>query len=82
MVAVAQRLEMVRRIADEIDGYVVELGIDGRLLPLQLEELMAGVEPERELVVRDYLPERTGSPAPSTSAGRARRASTAPNCWT
>ncbi len=29
---VAQRLEMVRRIADEISGYVVELGTDGRLL--------------------------------------------------
>src|SRR6185437_9801794 len=36
--------------------YVVELGTDGRLLSLQLDELLAGVEPERELVVRDYLP--------------------------
>lgn len=53
--AVSQRLEMVRRIATEIEGYVVELGTDGRLLSLQLEELMAGVEGERELVVRDYL---------------------------
>ena len=53
--AVSQRLEMVRRIATEIEGYVVELGTDGRLLILQLEELMAGVEVERELVVRDYL---------------------------
>ena len=58
--AVAQRLEMVRRIATEIDGYVVELGTDGRLLALQLEELMAGVEQERELVVRDYLPAGSG----------------------
>ncbi len=54
--AVSQRLEMVRRIASEIDGYVVELGTDGRLLSLQLEELMAGVDAERELVVQDYLP--------------------------
>lgn len=52
---VSQRLERVRRIAAEIDGYVVELGTDGRLLSLQLEELMAGVEGERELVLRDYL---------------------------
>jgi diadenylate cyclase len=57
--AVAQRLEMVRRIATEIAGYVVELGTDGRLLALQLDELIAGVEPERELVVRDYVPEPT-----------------------
>src|SRR5262245_7807784 len=63
-VAVVQRLEMVRRISDEIAGYVVELGTDGRLLALQLEELMAGVEADRILVIRDYLPSgrRTRSP--------------------
>lgn len=54
--AVAQRLEMVRRIALEIDSYVVELGTDGRLLSLQLEELVAGVETDRVLIARDYLP--------------------------
>lgn len=54
--SVLQRLEMVRRIAGEIEGYVVELGTDGRLLSLQLEELIAGVDVDRELVVRDYLP--------------------------
>jgi diadenylate cyclase len=57
---VSQRLEMVRRIAGEIEGYVVELGTDGRLLALQLDELMAGVEGDRELVVRDYLVEGSG----------------------
>jgi diadenylate cyclase len=61
--AVSQRLEMVRRIATEIEGYVVELGTDGRLLSLQLEELMAGVEGERELVVRDYLVTGSGRKA-------------------
>jgi diadenylate cyclase len=55
-VIVTQRLEMVLRIASEIDGYVVELGTDGRLLALQRDELMAGVTQERELVVRDYMP--------------------------
>jgi diadenylate cyclase len=55
-VAVTQRLEMVLRIASEIDGYVVELGTDGRLLSLQRDELMAGVTQERELIVRDYIP--------------------------
>jgi diadenylate cyclase len=54
-VAVSQRIEMVRRIAGEIAGDVDELGSDGRLLALQLHELMAGVETERELVIRDYL---------------------------
>jgi diadenylate cyclase len=53
---VAQRLEMVTRIAREIEDYVLELGSDGRLLALQLDELVTGVDQERELVVRDYLP--------------------------
>jgi diadenylate cyclase len=53
---VAQRLEMVTRIAREIEDYVLELGTDGRLLSLQLDELVTGVDMERELVVRDYLP--------------------------
>jgi len=53
---VAQRLEMVTRIAREIEDYVLELGSDGRLLSLQLDELVTGVDVERELVVRDYFP--------------------------
>ncbi len=52
---VAQRLEMVTRIAREIEDYVLELGTDGRLLALQLEELITGVDLERELVIRDYV---------------------------
>ncbi|MGI8695245.1 MAG: DNA integrity scanning diadenylate cyclase DisA [Mycobacteriales bacterium] len=56
VVSVSQRLEMVRRIADEIEGNVIELGVDGRLLALQLDELMEGVAAETELVARDYVP--------------------------
>jgi len=53
--AVLQRLQMVRRISTEIEAYVVELGTDGRLLALQLDELLAGVAAEQTLLVRDYL---------------------------
>jgi diadenylate cyclase len=53
--AVVQRLEMVGRISDEIAGYVVELGTDGRLLSLQLDELIGGVDADREAVIRDYV---------------------------
>ena len=70
-VAVVQRLEMVRRIADEIAGYVVELGTDGRLLALQLDELMAGVDADRTLVIRDYLPGRPQVAHPGRGARRA-----------
>ncbi len=54
---VLQRAEMVRRIAEEIEGYVIELGSDGRLVQLQLEELTGGVESDRRLVCRDYFVE-------------------------
>lgn len=53
---VAQRMEMVRRIGDEVSLYAVELGTEGRLLTMQLDELVAGVETDRHLVIRDYLP--------------------------
>jgi diadenylate cyclase len=52
---VLQRAEMVRRIAEEIVGYVIELGSDGRLVMLQLEELVGGVEDDRRLVAKDYF---------------------------
>jgi diadenylate cyclase len=55
VVTVLQRAEMVRRIAEEIEGYIVELGVDGRLVRLQLEELMGGVEDDRRLVIKDYF---------------------------
>lgn len=51
---VLQRLEMVRRIVDEISTYIIELGTDGRLLTLQLEELVGNLGPAQELLVRDY----------------------------
>ncbi len=52
---VAQRVEMVRRIHREVSNYVVELGTEGRLMSLQLNELVAGVDADRVLLVRDYL---------------------------
>jgi len=57
VVTVLQRTEMVRRIAEEMDGYIVELGVDGRLVRLQLEEMMGGVEDDRRLVIKDYFHE-------------------------
>ena len=64
LAAVLQRLEMVRRISEEIEQYVVELGIDGRLIRLQLEEMTGGVDRERELVIRDYIASAEGEREP------------------
>jgi len=60
--SVLQRAEMVRRIAMEIEGYVIELGADGRLVMLQLDELFGGVEHDCRLVAKDY-----GDGSPSRS---------------
>ena len=53
---VVQRHEMVRRISNEIAAHVIELGTDGRLLSLQLEELITGTLPDLRYVIADYLP--------------------------
>ena len=53
--AVLQPAELLFRIADEVKVDIVELGEDGRLLRLQLDEVLEGVDPVRQLVMRDYL---------------------------
>ena len=55
VIDVIQRAEMVRRIADEIRRQIYELGEDGRLVNMQLEELMGGLEKEEALIIKDYL---------------------------
>ncbi|MDO5700246.1 MAG: DNA integrity scanning diadenylate cyclase DisA [Bowdeniella nasicola] len=52
--AAMQRMEMVVRIWREIESYVIELGTDGRLLNLQLDELVSGVEKDIDLVLTEY----------------------------
>ncbi len=54
--AVVQRGEMVHRIADEIETMIVELGVDARLLRLQLDELYVEIDDEIDLVISDYMP--------------------------
>lgn len=51
---VLQRVEMVLRIKGEIETYIHELGTEGRLISMQLEELVANVEEEAELLIKDY----------------------------
>ena len=57
VVAVVQRGEMVHRIAEEIETMIIELGVDARLLRLQLDELYGEIDDELDLVVADYLPD-------------------------
>ena len=55
-----QRGELVHRISDEIETMIVELGVDARLLRLQLDEIYGEIDDELDLVVDDYVgPHRT-----------------------
>lgn len=60
VVNVLQRIEGVERIATEIERYIVELGEEGRMVRLQLVELMGGVEHDRRHIVRDYRGDAKG----------------------
>jgi diadenylate cyclase len=55
VLTVLQRSELVTRMAVEIERYIVELGTEGRLIEMQLEEVMVGVATERAALVHDYM---------------------------
>ncbi len=52
-----QRVEMVLRVEKEIAWYISELGIEGRLITMQMEELVANVATEGLLIIQDYATE-------------------------
>lgn len=54
VVTAIQRTEMVMRIVEEINGYIVELGNEGRLISMQLNELVRYIERDGVLLIRDY----------------------------
>jgi diadenylate cyclase len=59
VLTVVQRAELVTRMAVEIERYIVELGAEGRLIEMQLEETMVGVAAEKAALVSDYIVEPT-----------------------
>lgn len=72
VVLVVQRTEMVLRIVTEIERYISELGTEGRLVSMQLEELVTNVAEEGNLVIRDYV---VASESRNTESIRAHMAS-------
>ena len=54
VISVIQRAEMVMQIVVEIEKQIAELGDDGRLVDMQLEQLIGGIEKEEELIIKDY----------------------------
>src|SRR6266542_1252146 len=57
VLTVIQRAELVTRMAVEIERYIVELGTEGRLIEMQLDETMVGVAADKAALVHDYLVE-------------------------
>ena len=57
VVTVLQRCERVLKIQKEIEKYINELGNEGRLIQMQLEELITDVEQEAVLLIKDYITE-------------------------
>ena len=59
VLTVLQRAELVTRMGVEIERYIVELGTEGRLIEMQLDETMVGVASDKAALVRDYLADDT-----------------------
>jgi diadenylate cyclase len=54
VLVVLQRAELTTRMAEEVERACVELGEEGRLIRMQLEELVADVPDEKGALVYDY----------------------------
>jgi diadenylate cyclase len=52
--AALQRAELAVRTAAEVERYIIELGTEGRLIEMQLEETVVGVMGDRTALIRDY----------------------------
>lgn len=51
---VIRRLEMVLRVKMEINRYINELGTEGRLISMQMDELVGGVDEDAWYLLKDY----------------------------
>ncbi len=50
-----QRAEMVMKISEEVNRAIYELGADGFLVKMQLEELIENLPNEELLIIKDYI---------------------------
>jgi diadenylate cyclase len=54
VVLVVQKIEMVMRVTNIIEKYIVELGIEGMLLSMQVDELMGTTKIDQNQILKDY----------------------------
>ena len=55
LIRVLQRFIMFIRIKNELLSYLTELGVEGRLIRLQMSEVISSLEEEGELIIKDYM---------------------------
>ena len=55
VITVIQRAELVMKIAKEVERAIDELGEEGRLLEMQLDETVGDLEKEELLIIKDYI---------------------------
>ena len=76
VLTVLQRGELLLRTSNEVERYIIELGAEGRLIEMQLEETVVGVLPDRAALIRDYAAD--DSEATLDDDARRARAAAAP----
>ena len=54
-----QRAEKVMKVVEEVKRSIYELGTDGRLVQMQLDELIEGLENEELLIIKDYMVQKS-----------------------
>lgn len=69
VLTVLQRAELLLRTSNEVERYIIELGAEGRLIEMQLEETAFGVLADRAALIRDYAPDDSEATLDETLAG-------------
>jgi len=54
VILVVQKIEMVMRVTNIIEKYIDELGIEGTLLSMQVDELMGTTKVDQNQILKDY----------------------------
>lgn len=55
VITAIQRAEMVMKMVEEVQRNIYELGEEGRLAKMQLDELVGDLEKEELLIIKDYI---------------------------
>jgi diadenylate cyclase len=72
VLTVLQRAELLLRTSYEVERYIIELGAEGRLIEMQLEETVVGVLADRAALIRDYAADDSDATLDDTLAALSR----------